>query len=270
VQGDVLDLAALAHAIRQYRIERIIHLAGILFGENNPLQGLRVNTEGTIHVLEAARLEAVTRVTFTSAKAAYGQITGVHGHPDYTPLAEDQPAAPDSVYGFTKLAAEHAGLHYARRFGVDFVALRLSSLYGPGRLAGRHGALPLVDALVVGALRGEPVHIPRGGEQREDYMYNRDLARGVVQACFAERLQHRVYNLGSGRGVTLHEVAAAVKRIIPEANLSVGDGLDPWGMGKMYYSVLDTTRAREDFAFAPQYDLDAGIRDYVDVLRRLG
>src|SRR5690606_24031989 len=196
------------------------------------------------------------------------QIRGEHAHPTYRAVTEDAPKAPDSIYGASKLAAEQAGLHYARRLGLDFIALRLASLYGPGRLA-RHGALAITSDMLERARAGQPVRVTQGGEQGEDILYTRDAARGIVCAAFAHSPRDRIFNISSGRPTNLHQFADAVRALYPSADIEIGPGLDYWGMGKQYYSVLDPTRAREQLRFTPRFSLKDGIRDYVRILDAL-
>lgn len=268
LSGDVTDLARLIHILRDRGITRVVHLAAILWQcEENPPIGLQVNIQGTVNVLEAARIAGVGRVAFTSAKAVYGQIKGLHAHPEYQPVPEDAPKDPDSIYGATKLAAEHFGLHYARKFGVDFVALRLATLYGPGRLA-RHGAVALMSEMLERARKGLAMQIARGAEQGDDLLYTPDVASGIVRAVLAEAPEDRVFNIGSGCATTLGEFAAAVREVFPNARIDVGPGLDYWGMGKHYYSVLDVRRAHSQLDFSPRFSLIDGIRNYAGILDR--
>jgi UDP-glucose 4-epimerase len=271
VRGDVLDLPNLVHAIRAHRVRRVVHMAALLIGEcqANPWLGFKVNAEGAVNVFEAARMTDVARVVYTSSKSVYGAVGGVHGHPTYAPLPEDAPKNPIRVYDVTKLAGEHMAQNYAASFGLDVVTLRFASTFGPGKLV-RHGPVSWHSRLVENALAGQPARLPQGGDQPDDMIYHRDIAEAIVLACYAERLEHRVFNVGRGEPSTMREFAAAVGRVIPGADVEVGPGLDYYGSGIPYYSVYDIGRARKELGFAPRFDLEAGIRDYIATMRRLG
>jgi UDP-glucose 4-epimerase len=271
VQGDVLELPALVHAIRRHQVTRIVHMAALLIGEcqANPYRGFKVNAEGTVNVLEAARMTDVERVVYTSSKSVYGAVPPPYGHPTYRPIPEDGPKNPVRVYDVTKLAGEHMGLNYASTFGLDVVILRFASTFGPGKLV-RHGPVSWHSRLVEHAMAGQPARLPQGGDQPDDMIYHRDIAHAIVLACYAGGLTDRVFNVGRGEPSTMREFADAVRRVIPNATIEVGAGLDYYGSGIPYYSVYDISRARQQLAFTPRFDMEAGVRDYVDTMRRLG
>jgi len=270
VQGDVLELPALVHAIRRHRVTRIVHMAALLIGEcqANPYRGFKVNAEGTVNVFEAARMTDVGRVVYTSTKSVYGAVPPPYGHPTYRPLPEDGPKNPVRVYDVTKLAGEHMGLNYAGTFGLDVVILRFASTFGPGKLV-RHGPVSWHSRLVEHAMAGQPARLPQGGDQPDDMIYHRDIAHAIVLACFASGLEDRIFNVGRGEPSTMREFAEAVRRVIPGAAIEVGPGLDYYGSGIPYYSIYDIGRARKQLGFVPRFDLEAGVRDYVETMRRL-
>jgi UDP-glucose 4-epimerase len=271
VQGDVLELPALVHAIRRHRVTRIVHMAALLIGEcqANPYRGFKVNAEGTVNVLEAARITMLERVVYTSTKSVYGAVPPPYGHPTYQPLPEDGPKNPVRVYDVTKLAGEHMALNYAATFGLDVVILRFASTFGPGKLI-RHGPVSWHSRLVEDAMAGLPARLPQGGDQPDDMIYHRDIAHAIVLACYASGLEDRVFNVGRGEPSTMRDFAAAIQRILPGSVIEVGPGLDYYGSGIPYYSVYDIGRARKQLGFAPRFDLEAGVRDYVETMRRLG
>jgi len=122
VRGDILDLVSLVDTVRKFKVNLIIHTAAVLAGvaQMNMKLAFKVNCEGTLNVLEAARLENVSRVVYTSTKGTYGPALGVHGPPDYKPVTEDHPCNPKGIYGITKLLGEIYGLTYAQQYGLDF------------------------------------------------------------------------------------------------------------------------------------------------------
>jgi len=270
VEGDILELEKLTRTIRTYHVDRIIHASAVLMSGITPPMAIRVNAEGTASVLEAALSCHIQRVVYTSAKGVYNEATGRHGHPTYEPINEDWPAEANmGWYGLTKLFGERVGLQYHLQTGMDFIALRFSSTYGPGKLLKHGAASPLAvhGKLIEHAMLGKPFTHPRGASQKDDFIYNRDAAHGIVLACFAENVKHRIFNIGSGVGVTLVDLANAVRKLYPNADIQIGPGLDY--LGHNVYSVYDISRAREELGYTPQYTLEEGVRDYVAMMDKL-
>ena len=111
VIGDICDQATLERAVDEHRVTHIAHLAALMPepAEANPRLGVKVSTDGTINVLEAARAKNIKRVVFTSSKAAYGEITGEYAPPSCKPVREDYPKQPADLYGAVKVCCEELG-----------------------------------------------------------------------------------------------------------------------------------------------------------------
>ena len=267
VVGDISDLATIIRTLKEYEIERIIHMAALMPGQcqANPSMGFQTNACGTLNVLEAARITGVERVVFTSAKAVYAPFIGEYGYPTYKPVAEEYEKNPvDSllVYGTAKIASEFMGLNYAKNYGLDFTALRFAGTYGPGKQA-RHGALSVYSKLIENAMIGLPTTISHGGDEKNDMIYVKDVASAIILVCFKEKLKHHVFNIGTGRGVTLRDLGAVIKEIYPDAICEIGPGLDYMDTGPVY-GVLDCSRARNELNFAPKFTLETGVKDYIE------
>jgi UDP-glucose 4-epimerase len=268
--GDVLDLARLLDVIKRHQITHIVHAAGFVGAVSaaNPALSIQVNVMGTVNVLEAARLFDLRRVVYTSAKGIYGPFIGEYGHPNYKPTPEDAPKNPQRIYDSAKQMAEQTTLYYAANHGVDVAVLRFSTTYGPGKTA-RHGKMGVTSQIVENPFNGMPFHHPYGGEAKDDFIYNKDSALGIYLATVAEKVPSRVYNIGSGLGLTLHDFAAVLRKKIPGADIEIGPGVNFLGMPYPPHGIYDITRARNELGFSPEYDLDRGIADYLYSLERM-
>lgn len=267
--GDVRDIAAVSRALKLSKARLVIHMAALVqysLIQQNPYLGFAVNGLGTVNVLEAATWHDVERVVFTSSKAAYGEVRGEYAHPNYKPLPEDYSGPPFFVYDYMKIASEGMGLNYHRAYGIAFIALRFASIYGPGKLA-RHGPMSVLSKLIENAMLGQPTRIPKGGDQRCDMVYFKDVGRGIVLALKAEHVRCGVFNIATGVGHTLMDVAQIIKEFYPKAQIEIGPGLDYMGIGP-YYSVLDVTQAHQQIGYEPTFDLRRGIADYLSTLEQ--
>lgn len=276
VLGDVLDFPRLVKTIKDYKVERICHLAAMYPepADANPVRGFEVNALATVYILEAARLMEIDRVVYTSSYAALSVIDEKHRYPTYEPVSEDYPAYPThgGVYGATKVASELMGHVYKNLYDLDFVALRFAAIFGPGKGDPRHGQMGYRwSQLVENAMLGIPTRYERGGDEQQDMTYARDVAHSVVLACLAAKrgLKHQLFHVASGRGYTLHDFAAAVKEVFPDAEIEVGPGTNPRGGAQSLYLVFDISRAREELGYAPQFTLPEAVKDWVDWMHRL-
>ncbi len=267
--GDVLDWPRLLDVIKRHRVTHIVHAAGFVgaVSATNPALSIQVNVMGTVNVLEASRAFDVRRVVYTSAKGIYGPVLGEYGPPIYKPMPEDMPKYPQRIYDSAKLMGEQTVLYYAKEMGLDTAVLRFSTTYGPGKTA-RHGKMGVTSQIVENPFRGLPFrHV--GGDAKDDFIYNKDSALGIYLATIADRVPSRVYNIGSGIGQSLNDFAAVLRKRLPKADLEIGPGLNFLGMPYPPHGVYDITRAREELGFKPDYDLERGIEDYLDALKRI-
>jgi UDP-glucose 4-epimerase len=266
--GDVTDLPRLMDVIKRNNISHIVHAAAFVgaVSQANPALSIQVNVNGTVNVLEAARLFDIRRVVFTSAKGVYGPLTGEYGYPTYRPIPEDMPKNPKRIYDAAKQMGEHLCRYYNDSMGVDTVILRFATTYGPGKTA-RHGKMGVTSQIVEAPAAGRPFHLAQGGDETDDFIYNKDSATGIYLATIAKAPESRVYNIGSGKGATLRDFERALRKHIPDADIKIGPGLNFLGMPYPAHGVYDISRARDELGFAPQYDIAAGVADYLESLR---
>ena len=267
VRGQILDLASLLRAVQQHRVERIFHAAALYdppYSLDEPAITFQVNVNGTINVLEAARLGGVQRVVQSSSIAVYVPR-------QYEPIDERHPILVPSAgnplgpYGASKAAAEIVGLTYYSTNGIDFIALRNSAIYGYGMRYPMY-----IKPMVENSVRGLPTRFATGGNMKRDYTHVKDIAQAVLRALDvpSDTLTQRVFNIGSGTMHSASQVADTVRTILPDADIEIGAGLSELEESDMRArGMLDLTAARQQLKYAPQFPLETGIRDYVKMYR---
>jgi UDP-glucose 4-epimerase len=267
VLGDCTDLDLVGRTLQRCRIDTIVHMAAIVAeAQQRPLDAFRVNAYGTAQLLDLASKNGIKRFVFTSSRGVYGEQRGETAHPTYRPIQEDDPLRPARVYDVCKVAAEGMGRNYALIHGIEFVALRFATIFGPGKTL-RHKNYGILSEVIERGLAGEPVRIAKGGDQKDDILYVEDAAEAIVAAALHPKPGHDVYNVSHGVGVTLHDLAAAVRAINPRADIEIGPGLNYMGWDINYAGVLDNRRAAASLGYGPRFDLKAAVADYAEKLR---
>jgi UDP-glucose 4-epimerase len=221
VVGDLADVDRMAGVMREHRTEAVMHFAALASVPDSiadPDGYYRVNVLGTKNVLDAMRRAGVARIVFSSTAATYGFRAEM-------PLREDSPQTPETPYGTTKLAAEWLIKDYARAYNMGYTLLRYFNASGADT-DGEHGEdrrheahlIPLTFQVAVG--RREKLLIygddwdTRDGTCVRDYVHTGDLAQAHQLAVEGlEPGMARVYNLGSGTGVTVLEVLRACEAV---------------------------------------------------------
>ncbi|WP_284164371.1 UDP-glucose 4-epimerase GalE [Frigidibacter sp. SD6-1] len=221
VRGDVRDRGALASALKQFRIDTILHFAASAYvGESvaDPALYYDNNVNGMVTLLDAARAAGVTQIVFSSSCATYGV-------PELLPISEYTPQAPINPYGRTKLICEQMLKDYGAAYGIRHVALRYFNAAGAdpsGVIGERHEPethlLPLALRAAAG---GQPLNVfgtdydTPDGTCIRDYVHVSDLARGhlLALAYLHAGGKSTALNLGSGRGHSVLEVCAAIERV---------------------------------------------------------
>jgi UDP-glucuronate 4-epimerase len=258
---DIRDRAAVLETVGKHRPAKIVHAAAVAPTAEEELQGasacVAVNVGGTVNIADAALAAAVERLVFLSSAAVYGDAGFRH-----PVLDETTPAEPTSIYGVSKFAAERVALRY-RDAGLDVVALRLGSVFGPWEHATSvRGTLSPMWQVLDRASRQEPVRLPRAG--RRDWVYVRDVAAATLAALRHRGLPPPVVNVGSGKEFTVEEFCQLLATKISGLRWMVA----PESANINFHSVgdrapLSTTVLQRALSFTPMYDLEAATSDYV-------
>jgi nucleoside-diphosphate-sugar epimerase len=270
-KGSVLDPDRLEALFGRHKIERVIHGAAITSGADrearDPGSVVDVNMRGTTNVLQAARKHDVRRVIYIGSGAAYGEA--LYRMPR---LFEETPSMPMTLYSITKHAAERLCVRLKALWGLDIVCVRLGTVIGPWeRDTGVRDNFGTHSQLARLAVAGEQaVLTPR--EIQRDWIYARDVARGVIALAHAERPRHVVYNLSSG--VKWEQPIAAWCQALAEAYPAFGYRLAAQGEEpNIWYTdrdrgVMDIGRIEQDIDFRIEYPMREAYADYLSWIRR--
>lgn len=263
VQADITGRPEVFDAVKSSRPDLVYHLAAILSarGEGMPHVAYRVNLDGTMNVLEAARLFDVGQVFFASTIAAFGP-----GLPD--PVPNEISMRPTTMYGVTKVAGELLGEYYALKFGMDFRSVRFPGLLNagiPGGGTSDYALFMYVEGLRKGAYTAfcEPTaKIP--------FMYMPDALRAIIELAEAprEKLTRHVYNIAS-ISATAAEFADAVRARVPGVEIDFEPVPELQAILDSWPRALDDSPARADWGWQPEYDLDAMSDDLIAKVRAL-
>jgi UDP-glucose 4-epimerase len=260
VQADATDLQALLAVGQRRSMTGIVHLAGSMPWPPRPEQPVaRAQTAlgSLFNIVHAAQEWGVRRVGVASTIGVYaGAIDPLEG-----PLTEDMPlsmTAPALIPTFKKVG-ELLGGYLADVTGVEIVNLRISGTWGP--LGHPDPFLPAPELIHAAAERRAPdlagVRGRLSAEDALDLCYVKDTGRAIASLQLADRLNHRTYNVASGRATTNAEIAAAIKQVVPDAQVELPSG------GHRPQAWLDISRLREDCGYEPVWDTERAAADYI-------
>jgi UDP-glucose 4-epimerase len=244
-------------------VDFIFHLAAVDSLQHcieDPIGTSGVNLEATLQLIEAAQKNHVKRLVFTSSSAVYGEQGSA-------PLSEESTANPISAYAVQKLSCEQYLANAWAMSGLETVSLRLFNVFGPGQAATNpdSGVIAQFIERMLSSSQGGPV-IYGDGEQTRDFVYITD----VVNACrlamhaSADAVAGKTFNVGSGRGKTVHLAFEAIACMI-------GYTGDPRFVqsrpGEVRRSVASIAAAREAFGFEPAVSFADGLYKTVTSFR---
>ena len=266
VQGDILDLPGLRTVIQENDIDRVIHLAASMGEEvqRQPYTGARLNVLGTMNVLEAARLEGISRVVYGSSGSVYlGSL-----NKETKKIDETIPLNPPSLYAATKASSELLGRSYAQGFGFEFVCVRyVGGLYGPSPVSLKSTREQAIGAMVRAAIKGQAASIqwPYGPSE---LVYGKDAAKGTVLACLKESLKDHLFHIGSGELIGGDDVLRALNRQFNNLKITLqNEGKAP--LPHPEFQILNNnSRSREQLGYEPDYPLEKALGDYAATLKK--
>ena len=258
---DVTNPYEVFEVVLRHQVESIVNLMAPPARSLSTQADYHLYTAGLQNVLEAARTFGLRRVSLGSSVAVYGGLPS-------GPFREDvglPVPSPTQVSAFKKGMEMHAHF-YAGQNKLDVVALRIGSIYGPLYYSMHN---PVSRICHAAARNAEPDFADRPDgkifeDDQADWTYVKDVARGIQMVHMAERLNHRVYNVASGRASSNKDVVEAARKAAPGARGSVlKPGRTP---GNATNPATDLSRIGE-VGYKPVHTIETGVAAYIDWLR---
>jgi UDP-glucuronate 4-epimerase len=256
VPGDLTEAGAVNALFSAVKFDQVIHLAaraGVRPSLEQPALYQRVNVEGTVNLLEAARKTGVKKLTLASSSSVYGVNAKV-------PFSESDPiVSAISPYAASKLACEALGHVYHHVYGLDIVMLRFFTVYGPRQRPDLaiHKFTRLIDA-------GKPIPVFGDGSTARDHTFVTDILEGVI-ACTKKEFGFEIFNLGESQTVKLSELIALIEAALGKKAVIDRQPLQP---GDVPITFADISKAQRLLGYQPRVKAEKGIPLFVDWFRK--
>jgi len=260
VEGDILDLELLSDAMKGHDVS--VHLAAkisVSASEEDEAEISNVNVNGSLNVAEGCVKNSVPRLIVMSSATVYGQADRD------TACTEESPKNPISAYGRSKSRMEDAVTELSERSGLSLTIMRLFNAYGPGQSDAYAG---VIQRFADCARRNLPVRIFGDGEQTRDFVHVDDIAR-IMEAAIAKNPDAKtsVYNIGTGKPVTINELARLVFATLGKSPKITHGGQ---AEGDIRFSCADVSRLKNQMGYVPETELTDGIRGILSRMPQTG
>lgn len=262
VQRDVRDLPALVETMQKYKVDTVIHTAGLIGGKvAQPIYtGMQINVMGTINVAEAVRLTGVKRLVQISTFGVYDRRGG-----EPSPIDESFYRGPGEAYGNSKVAKELIVEAYQRLYGFELIVLRLANVYGVGHFAGGSGGGEMVQNMLKTGIQGGVVKIAQEVARDFEYIYYKDLGRALDKAATVPLSAPATLNIGTGVVIKFDELVATAEKLLPNLTVELIPGTRP----RNAKQPMVIAKAKQLLGWEPEYNLEAGFTDYINELKEL-
>ena len=257
IQGNIIDQKFVEESIKDFDI--VIHLAaavGVSYTDNEPINTLDFNIEGTKNVLKACEKNSIKKLIFSSSSEIYGE-------PLNLPISEDDFAIPITTYGLSKLVAEEYIKSYSKTIGLQYTILRFFNAYGANQST--NFVIPNFVSL---ALENKPITIHHDGSQIRSFCHIDDIIQGIELSL--ENNENQIFNIGNdSEPITIKKLA---EKIINLTNSKTSQIEIPFkesnrNRKEILHRSPDITKAKKLLGSNPKVSLEEGIICIMEEIR---
>lgn len=256
IHGDITNAAALAEIFSSVKFDQVIHLAaraGVRPSLADPVLYQRVNVEGTVNVLEAARKNGVKKITIASSSSVYGLNSKV-------PFNESDPIfSAISPYAASKLACESLGHVWHHIHKMDVVMLRFFTVYGQ-----RQRPDLAIYKFAELMMAGKPIPVFGDGSTARDYTFVSDTLDGII-ACTKKEFGFEVFNLGESQTVKLNHLIELLEDALGKKAVIDRQPMQP---GDVPITFADISKARAKLGYDPRIKIEQGIKMFAEWFKK--
>jgi UDP-glucuronate 4-epimerase len=248
IEGDILD--SLIYKRIPCNIDIIIHLAakaGVRPSILNPYEYQKANIEGTLSVLEYAKINNIKKFIFASSSSVYGVNENV-------PWKEDEKLMPISPYAHTKLSCEMMGHVYSSIYSIQFIALRFFTVYGPGQRPDL-----AIHKFFRSILNGEPISLYGDGNTYRDYTYIDDVVYGIISSMSYNLSKFEIFNIGNNNTISLIDLVRNIEKITKKAAII---NFLPEQIGDVPRTFADLLKSNKLLHYSPKTTIDIGLQNF--------
>lgn len=249
VKGSITDLETVQKASQG--ADYVVHLAArtsVPRSVKDPIETNRVNIDGTLNVLVAARDAQAKRVVFAASSSAYGETPTL-------PKVETMQPEPISPYGVTKYVGELYGQVFGRVYGLENASVRYFNVFGP-RQDPTSQYSGVLSRFMLAVIEGEPPTVYGDGEQSRDFTYIDNVVDETLRACEAPGASGKVFNGGTGARITLNQVLKLLEKITGK---KIEAKYDPPRAGDIKDSQADISLAKKILGYTPKVMFEEGL-----------
>jgi nucleoside-diphosphate-sugar epimerase len=249
IKGSLTDIEVVRKAMHE--AEYVLHLGArtsVPRSVKDPIETNKINIDGTLNVLVAAKELKVKRVVFAASSSAYGETPTL-------PKVETMQPQPISPYGVTKFVGELYAQTFGRCYGLENVALRYFNIFGPRQDPSSPYSGVLAKFCAAFLEDTQPV-VFGDGQQTRDFTYVENAVQANLLACDAPNVSGKVFNVGVGGRVSLNEVLCELGKITGK---TLEAKYEPPRDGDIRDSQADISQAREFLGYEPQVSFEEGL-----------
>jgi len=243
---DILDRQNVFDAVKHSDIVVDLAASPLVASLEDPVRDMRVNIEGTLNILDAARKHKVSKIIYSSASSVVGKVV-------CNPVDEEHPCSPNTPYAVAKRACENYLRVYNQEFGLNYIAFRFFNVYGPWQ-SYRSGAL--IPNLYRTLVENKEFQVYGDGSSTRDFVYVGD----VVEFCHSaikEDVKNLIINMGTGRGTSIIKLIDLASKLLDVKPRIVRRPSRPGEIGNF---EADTRRLVRLFGRKPSTLLEEGLK----------